>query len=913
MDYRYLWAKKKRIDGDYYWLPLYIHLEDTAYIAGLLWEHWLSDGVKEDIYENISKTSPIDEDYPKNLAMFLGYTHDLGKCSANFEFKKTFPIDPDLDLAIFDKLKSGGFDFVNYYRVKNFRHNLVSEYILNEKGLDPSVSVILGAHHGKPISRVAFQALEEHKYEIYQSDDKTSLLYKNWDNLHEYFIKNALDISGLEDVSKIVTLPESAQVIFSGLLILADWIASNEKYFPLIPIDDLCGSKNRVEEGFISWQNDKANPWDPKPSDTSKMFEERFNFKPRKDQETLTNLVKKIKEPGILIYEATTGSGKTEAALIAAEIMSDKSHRSGLFFALPSQATSNGIFSRMKDWLNKLSSLEKGNMGLRLIHGKASLNNEFTSIKPSSNIYEEEEYGVSVNSYFAGNKLSILDDFTVGTIDQLLLMALKQKHLMLRHLGFSNKVVIIDEAHAYSTYMNIYLDQALKWLGAYKVPVIILSATLPLKRRNELIKAYLIGQNKKSKDIEEPMDFETEKSYPLVSFTDGNKIIQFKDFEKTSSRRFEIIKLDKNDSENIAERIIKDSKNGGVFGIIVNTVKKCQSVAKQLIEIFGEDKVEILHSSFISTERTEKENNLLRIIGKNGKRPDFKIIIGTQVIEQSLDIDFDVLYTELAPIDLLIQRMGRLHRHRETKRPKNFLNPKVYVMDSVSYDFDEGSTYVYKQYVLMRTEFYLPNEIFIPKDVSDLVQKVYSDEDIEIEETYREAYEEYKNKYQSYKENKGEQAKTFALANPKYKVRPDKNISKWLENSNNIAELSETKGACEVRDSEDSIELICLQEKNGGYGYFGDNNALGELDNNLAKEIAKHTIKLPAGMSYGENLDKYIEILENYYIKYLRNWDKYTWLKGNLAIIFDKNGDFDLGDYNLHYDEKLGLSYERKE
>ena len=912
MDYRYLWAKKKRIDGDYYWLPLYIHLEDTAYVAALLWEHRLSEGVKKDIYENIRKTSRIDEDYPKQLAMFLGYVHDLGKCSANFEFKKTFPIDPDLDFAIFDKLKSGGFDFVSNSR-KNIRHNLISEYILNKKGLNQSVSVILGAHHGYPTSINALQSLDEYKYEVYQNNDKTSVLYKNWDKLHDYFIEKALDLSGFTGFSDIVILPESTQVIYSGLLILADWIASNEKYFPLIPIDDFCGSKNRIEEGFIYWQNDKANPWDPKPCDTSKMFEERFNFKPRKDQEILTDLVKKIKEPGILIYEATTGSGKTEAALIAAEIMAEKSHRSGLFFALPSQATSNGIFLRMKEWLNKLSSLEKGNLGLRLIHGKASLNEEFTSIKPSSNIYEEDKYGVSVNSYFAGNKLSILDDFTVGTIDQLLLMALKQKYLMLRHLGFSNKVVIIDEAHAYSTYMNIYLDQALKWLGAYKVPVIILSATLPLKRRNELIKAYLLGQNKKSKDIEEPMDFETEKSYPLVSFTDGNKIIQFKDFEKTSSRRFEIIKLDKNESENIAERIIKDSKNGGVFGIIVNTVKKCQSVAKQLIEIFGEDKVEILHSSFISTERTEKENNLLRIIGKNGKRPDFKIIIGTQVIEQSLDIDFDVLYTDLAPIDLLIQRMGRVHRHKETKRPKNFLNPKAYVMDSVSYDFYKGSTYVYQEYILMRTEFYLPDEIYIPKDVSDLVQKVYVEDDIEIEETYKELYENKKNKYLSEIDNKKDQARKFAIANPKHNVRPDKNISKWLENSNNIAELSETKGACEVRDSADSIELICLQEKDSGYGYFGDENALGKLDNKIAKEIAKHTIKLPTGMSYGENLDKYINILENYYIKYLKDWDKHSWLKGNLAIIFNKNGDFDLGDYFLHYDEKIGLTYERKE
>ena len=912
MDYRYLWAKKKRIDGDYYWLPLYIHLEDTAYIAGLLWEHWLSEGVKEDIYENINKTIPIDEDYPKQLAMFLGYTHDLGKCSANFEFKKTFPSDPDLDLVILDKLRTGGFDFVSGSG-KNIRHNLISEYILNKKGLNQSVSVILGAHHGYPTSINALQSLDEYKYEVYQSNDKTSVLYKNWDKLHDYFIEKALDLSGFTDFSDIVILPESTQVIYSGLLILADWIASNEKYFPLIPIDDFCGSKNRIEEGFISWQNDKANPWDPKPCDTSKMYEERFNFKPRKDQEILTDLVKKIKEPGLLIYEATTGSGKTEAALIAAEIMAEKSRRSGLFFALPSQATSNGIFLRMKEWLNNLSSLEKGNMALRLIHGKASLNDEFTSIKPSSNIYEEDEYRVSVNSYFAGNKLSILDDFTVGTIDQLLLMALKQKHLMLRHLGFSNKVVVIDEAHAYSTYMNIYLDQALKWLGAYKVPVIILSATLPIKRRNELIKAYLLGQNKKSKDIEKPMDFETEKSYPLVSFTDGNKIIQFKDFEKTSSRKFEIIKLNKNDSENIAERIRKDSKSGGVFGIIVNTVKRCQSLAKQLIELFGEDKVEILHSSFISTERIEKENNLLKTIGKNGKRPVFKIIIGTQVIEQSLDIDFDVLYTDLAPMDLLIQRMGRLHRHKETKRPKNFLNPKVYVMDSVSYDFDEGSTHVYQKYILMRTEFYLPSEIFIPKDVSDLVQKVYSDTDIEIEEPYKKVYDDYKINYQSYKKNKESQAKTFALANPKHNVRTDKTIRQWLENSNNIAELSETKGACEVRDSADSIELICLQEKDSGYGYFGDENALGKLDNKIAKKIAKHTIKLPTGMSYGENLDKYINILENYYVKYLKDWDKYSWLKGNLAIIFNKNGDFDLGDYFLHYDEKSGLTYEIKE
>lgn len=110
---------------------------------------------------------------------------------------------------------------------------------------------------------------------------------------------------------------------------------------------------------------------------------------------------------------------------------------------------------------------------------------------------------------------------------------------------------------------------------------------------------------------------------------------------------------------------------------------------------FGEENIELLHSAFIATDRYKKERQLIDSIGKGGKRPQFKIIIGTQVIEQSLDIDFDVLITDLAPMDLLLQRMGRLHRHSDTKRPENLRKSQVYVLNCGNYDFNEASTYVY--------------------------------------------------------------------------------------------------------------------------------------------------------------------------------------------------------------------------
>lgn len=912
MDYKYLRAKKKRIDDSFYWLPLYIHLDDTGKLMGLLWEHWLSGGVRDLVFESLSGENDISEEYPRNLAEFLGYLHDIGKASASFQYKRTFPVDKDLDQVIYDKLSWGSFDLSYNDSINPPRHDELGEYILNKYKINQTISSIIGAHHGRPIEDKWNDDFIGKEKSVYQTNDSNSLEYKGWDDIHRFLINDALGKSEIQSIENLLILPEKIQVIYSGLLIMADWIASNENYFPLIGVEDKVLEENRLENGFSKWLSEKTRAWEPQIADTNNMFDERFGFEPRSEQKVLGDLVKTIDQPGILIYEAATGSGKTEASLLAAEILAKKSGRNSLFFALPSQATSNGIFSRVKKWLKNLYQEDKEGKSIRLIHGKASYNDEFSSLRPTKTVYEDDAGGVSVNTYFAGNKLSILDDFTVGTIDQLLLMSLKQKHLMLRHLGFSNKVVIIDEVHAYDTYMNVFLDETIKWLAAYNVPVIILSATLPTQRRNQLIKSYVIGQGKSYKRMQKPEEYEIEKNYPLLSYTSEEGIHQFKDFVKKESKKYDIIKLSKDTSDDIVKLIKKESCDGGIFGIIVNTVRKCQDLAKKLIEEFGDDKIEVLHSSFISTEKIQKEERLLKTIGKNAKRPKFKIIIGTQVIEQSLDIDFDVLYTDLAPMDLLIQRMGRLHRHESNKRIERFKNPRVYVMNCSDYDFDKGSTYVYQPYFLMRTEYFLPNEIDIPKEVSNLVQEVYSKEDIDIDDKWLANYIDYKKEYESVIRNKKAKAKVFCLSDPKKITREDKNIKNWIANSNKASELSDIKASHQVRDGIDSMEFICLQEKKNGYGFFKSKHSIDKLDYEIAKEISKHTIKLPMALSYPAFIDKLIIELEKFYISNLKDWDNYTWLRGNLALIFDKNGEYKFGDYILKYEENLGLSYEKR-
>lgn len=723
-----LWAKKKEENGRLLWLPLSQHLEDTKFVIGRLWERWLSEGQKQ-LIENSLKSTSFEENLGRHVAEFLAAVHDIGKATPAFQTKKGFSNSDDLDIQLLENLERSGFTDISSLQLvsqSKSQHSIAGQYLLSTYGVREDIASIIGGHHGRPIDSIEDVKIQSsYPSNYFQVEKKDSEIYQKWYQVQQDIFNWALEESGFDSVDSLPEIKQPAQVVLSGLLIMADWIASNENYFPLIILDEteVINHKRRFQDGFKKWE--KTCLWQPEyTSVPDSLYAKRFGFEPKNVQSVLSRVVSETSEPGIVILEAAMGLGKTEASLVVAEQLASKTGRSSLFFGLPTQATSNGMFQRIEKWVESLKDDEQESFSIQLVHGKSALNDDFAQLPKGNciNIDDLENGSIIVNEWFSGRKTSVLDDFVVGTVDQFLMVALKQKHLALRHLGFSKKVIILDEVHAYDAYMSQYLLEAIKWMGAYRVPVIILSATLPSQQRENILKSYMFGKGIKWRNIKNSDQLKTD-AYPLITYNDGSEIHQVKKFEKQEPKNIQIVHIQENQLLDIVTTALE---GGGVVGVIVNTVRKSQELARNLSEIFGDDMVELLHSSFIATERIRKEKELLQQIGKNVERPDKKIIIGTQVIEQSLDIDFDVMISDLAPMDLLIQRMGRLHRHT-IERPKKHETARFYVLGiSEELLFDEGSSFVYGDYLLARTQYFLPDVLRLPEDISTLVQKVYS-------------------------------------------------------------------------------------------------------------------------------------------------------------------------------------------
>lgn len=915
-----LWAKKTDKSGSLLWLPLSVHLEDVMNVGALLWHHWLTDGQKKILFQSVKSmnNSLSAEETMQNLIKFLGYAHDIGKATPAFQIQKGFSNSPDLDKRLLERIEQAGFHGLTDLYLANPKvshHTVAGEYLLEQMGVRKDISSIVGAHHGKPVD--SEELLEKQNsylanyYQTEKSDDPIALL---WKKTQIEILSRALEKSGFQSVEELPEINETGQVLLSGLLIMADWIASNEYYFPLIPFETLHIDKpsKRCVDGWNKWYKGEpisilSNP----PAERE--FIDRFSFLPRSFQKQFYMEVQSITQPGIIILEAPMGSGKTEAALAASEVLMNKKELGGIYFGLPTQATSNGIFPRIEQWLERVSEEYSQKSTLKLMHGKSSLNKLQAELSAGLHIDEDGESGVYTASWFSGRKTSILSDDAVGTVDQVLLMSLKQKHLALRHLGFSKKVVIIDEVHAYDAYMNVYLSETLEWLGAYDVPVILLSATLPYDKRRDLVLSYMKGLGVKKRELHIYEELFNSSSYPIMTFSDGKTIKQKALPVIQSGLNVQVRKISENDLISILNDLL--SNGGGIAGIIVNTVRKAQELYQQLSQLYEADEILLLHSRFIDTDRTTKENHLINMIGKNGERPYKLIVIGTQVLEQSLDIDFDVLFTELCPMDLLLQRVGRLHRHN-IKRPEKLYDPEVFVMGTNDHlEFDKGSAAIYDASYLARTQKFLPDQICLPDDISPLVQKVYSNLEIEwpagLKEKYNTAVRNSEDKTYR-KENK---AATFKIDDPKLKVNPEKyNLIGWLKTD--FDTQSDETAYSQVRDSSETVEVNAVIKCRNGYAFFEhpEDDISGKIENSeTAREIALHTLSISTPILYAAagSVKDAISWLEEYNKSNLSVWQKQPWLKGSLGIIFDIDGTFKFKKVQLIYNSKTGLTYKK--
>lgn len=501
-------------------------------------------------------------------------------------------------------------------------------------------------------------------------------------------------------------------IFLTGLVILCDWVASSEAFddTPDVNRDDLPAIRKRAKDTLI-----KYGLIDHEIPKNVTTFSDLWPHiqKPRDIQ----NLSGQLNASAPLtIIEAPMGEGKTEAALYLAERKRDAWKKRGIYVALPTQATSNQMYDRTQAMLH---TIEGGRA--RLLHGTAFLKSAEISV------HSEHDEGEAERWFISPLRMGLLDENGVGTVDQAMAGVLLSRFSVLRLLGLTEKVLIIDELHAYDAYMQEIIQSLLRWCHALRIPVILLSATLQNSQREAYLSCFT--------DCVTPLTLSS--AYPLITQVDTKgQISEIKAEASMNSTYTFCPERFGEDCAAIARHAVNQIKDGGCFCVLLNTVKKAQDVYRALLEIKDADTETLLfHARFPMGRREEIEQTCLDKFGKGPKanRPRKAILVASQVVEQSLDLDFDGMLTELAPIDLLLQRAGRVHRHRDRIRPKGLEVPVIQVIlpeENETNDLEKrygNSGFVYAPFLLNNTERLVENGIHIPVpgEVRTVIAKVY--------------------------------------------------------------------------------------------------------------------------------------------------------------------------------------------
>jgi CRISPR-associated endonuclease/helicase Cas3 len=504
--------------------------------------------------------------------------------------------------------------------------------------------------------------------------------------------------------------------LVAGLITVADWIGSNEIYFPLDARWDPPERRQRARKALtaINWNSVEVRRWAG--------FPDIFPEIPQANS-LQTTTAQLVESPGIYVIEGPMGCGKTEAALAAAYQLLAAGKATGLYFALPTQVTSNRIHLRVQPFVKRISVHPED---VRLAHGASWLaeSEPPLELRPASSDPDAQVDARAGRSWFASAKRALLTPYGVGTIDQALLGIVAAKHFFVRQFGLAGKVVILDEVHSYDLYTGTLIGVLVKRLRELQCTVIILSATLTGKRRRELLGLA--------------HDQPVSAAYPLVSGIAGSVIER--PCEPPPSKTIQIRSVS---SALPVQEAIDRARRGECLLWIRNTVDAAQETyrALQSANFEGGPSTGLLHSRFPFFRREQLENDWMNQLGKDpGTRPNGCILVSTQVAEQSVDIDADLLITDLAPTDMLLQRIGRLWRHDRPTRP--CAQPEVWIQmpqpaEAALRDMSKRqllqalgkSARVYAPYVLLRSlqQWDGRAAITLPGDIRAILEATYAE------------------------------------------------------------------------------------------------------------------------------------------------------------------------------------------
>lgn len=496
-------------------------------------------------------------------------------------------------------------------------------------------------------------------------------------------------------------------MLLTGRIVLCDWIASNEEFFSderLASTDDpiaYLAAAKVVADAWVSRLQLRREAGAGKPMEVV--------ASPRPIQEVLLNTVI---PRGLVIIEAPMGEGKTEAAWILGEKWRNQGC-DGMYMALPTMATSDSLHARYStDLLKKLGR----DAETKLVHGMAWVRDE-AEPEREPEVGDTTDDRAIAAAWFRPTRRAMLAAHGVGTVDQAMLAGMNVKFGFLRLYGLAGRVLVVDEVHAYDAYMSGIIQGLLRWCACLSIPVVLLSATLSAGQKKALVEAY------GGRSVDEP---EEEAPYPLITVVEPGKPPVSLPTAASSSRNLQIELLPGmlGDCERTAAKAQDLVRDGGCVCVILNTVKQAQEVYRSL-HLPESEKI-LFHARFAAADRQRTAEHVVRLFGKDTYcRPQRCVVVATQVVEQSLDVDFDHMMSEIAPIDLLLQRSGRLHRHRIRAD-----RPVLHVLTPETDPPDFGGTgYVYAAKPLLRTVAILRSlsccEVQLPRDFRTLIERCY--------------------------------------------------------------------------------------------------------------------------------------------------------------------------------------------
>ena len=646
------------------WHPLAYHSLDVAAVGEAL---LTGDGGFGECFSRLL-CLPREETVP--LIRYLLGLHDIGKFARKFQVKAPshypdcFGDDPASLAAHYDH-GAGGLRLFD----------VAPEAFKPPKGActrvwRPLVSAVTG-HHGAPPER----RINECMITLRGSDFGPAGI-----EAAHAFIRQAHDL--LTPPQKVAGLDRRratrASFAVAGLAVLADWIGSNQEWFPYCePVQDLevywNDARKRAERAV------REAGVLPAAASARLAYGDLIGVhaKPSPMQEWVATVTLRS-GPTLFMIEDETGSGKTEAALMLAHRLIASGSADGLYVALPTMATANAMFDRLAGAHRHLFAAD-AQPSIALAHGARDMHEGFRAAMqrggrdeaPYSDTGAARDISETTASADASEttasaacaawiaddrRRTFLADAGAGTIDQALLAILPSRHQSLRLLGLMHRVLILDEVHAYDAYMQREMERLLEFQAGLGGSAILLSATLPLSVREHLTDAFAKGLGKEAGGAGSSMD------YPMATVCATDGCSSMKVAGRPGRARSLPVRFLRSTDEALDE--VENAAGAGKAVLYIrNTVDDaldaCSALTARGIN------PHLFHARFALVDRLKIERQVVERFGKDSKPVQRKghVLLATQVVEQSLDLDFDVLITDLAPIDLLVQRAGRLWRH----------------------------------------------------------------------------------------------------------------------------------------------------------------------------------------------------------------------------------------------------------